>query len=313
MQGLAYALCGVSCLAASAEQVTVSADGSANFKTVQAAVDAAPATGLAIYIRPGTYREKLVINKAHIQLRGTGSDASQVVLTYDDSASTAGGTTKSASITVAGDDFYAENLTMENSYSRTRPLTGEGSQAVALKISGDRSVLRHVRFLGFQDTLYANGKPARQYFADCYIEGNVDFIFGDARAFFENCEIHSKSHPVVFITAQSKLHENERSGYVFDHCRLTADPDAKTAYLGRPWRAYATVVFLNTRMGPEIAPEGWHEWEHDGKPSLPTVFYAEYGSSGPGANAARKQLSDSEAKQFDLTTFFDGWNPAEVH
>ena len=292
---------------------TVAADGSAEFKTVQAAVDRAPSTGMEIRIRPGVYREKILINKPHIQLRGSGSDASKVVLSYDDSAGTAGGTTKSASVTVAGDDFYAENLTMENTFSRTRPLTQEGSQAVALRISGDRSVLRNVRFLGYQDTLYATGKPSPQYFADCYIEGNVDFIFGDARAFFENCEIHSKAHPVVMITAQSKLHADELSGYVFDHCRLTADPDAKIVNLGRPWRAFAAVVFMNTEMGSFIAPEGWHEWEHDGKASLPTAFYAEYKSSGAGANRARRQLSDEEAKQFAVTTFFEGWNPKEAH
>lgn len=300
------------CFAAETSSFTVAADGSGDFKNVQAAVDAAPSAGAIIRIRPGIYHEKLNINKAHIQVRGTGSNASQVVLSYDDSAGTAGGTTKSASVTVSGDDFYAENLTIENTFSRTRPLKQEGSQAVALKISGDRSVLRHVRFLGFQDTLYPNGKPARQYFADCYIEGNVDFIFGDARAYFENCEIHSLPHPVVFITAQSKLHEDEKSGYVFDHCRLTSEQDVKNIYLGRPWRAYSTVVFMDTEMGPGMASEGWHEWEHDGKPSLPTVFYAEYQSSGPGANPARKQLSDEEAKRFELTAFFDGWNPREV-
>jgi pectin methylesterase-like acyl-CoA thioesterase len=308
MLGLALLLCWAGDQGVS----TVAADGSADFKTVQAAVDAAPSTGITIRIRPGTYREKLMINKPHIQLRGTGADASKTVLSYDDSAGTAGGTTKSASVTVSGDDFYAENLTMENTFSRTRVLTQEGSQAVALRISGDRSVLRNVRFLGFQDTLYATGKPARQYFADCYVEGNVDFIFGDARAFFENCEIRSKAHPVVFITAQSKLHADEKSGYVFDHCRLTAEPDAKVVYLGRPWRAYASVVFMNTEMGAWIAPEGWHEWEHDGKASLPSVFYAEYKSSGPGADLSRKQLSDAEAKRFAVMAFFDRWNPTEV-
>jgi pectin methylesterase-like acyl-CoA thioesterase len=275
-------------------------------------VDAAPANGADIRVRPGIYREKLNVTKAHIQLRGAGADASKVVLSYDDSAGTAGGTTKSASVTVSGDDFYAENLTIENTFSRTRPLTQEGSQAVAFRISGDRAVIRNVRFLGYQDTLYATGKPARQYFADCYIEGNDDFIFGDARAYFENCEIYCKAHPVVYVTAQSKLHPEEQSGYVFDHCRITADPDAKKVYLGRPWRAYSSVVFLHTWIGPQIAAEGWHEWEHDGKPSLPTVSYAEYKSSGPGANLARKQLSDTEVKQFSVETFFDGWNPREV-
>jgi pectin methylesterase-like acyl-CoA thioesterase len=292
---------------------TVAGDGSADFKTVQAAIDASPSTGAVIHLRPGTFREKLFINKAHIQLRGMSADASKVVVTYDDSAGTAGGTTKSASVTVSGDDFYAENLTIENSFSRTRALTQKGSQAVALRISGDRGILRHVRFLGYQDTLYATGKPARQYFADCYIEGNVDYIFGDSRAYFENCEIHSKAHSPVMITAQSKLRADEQSGYVFDHCRLSADPGATPVYLGRPWRAYASVVFLYTEMGPFIAPAGWHEWEHDGKPSLPTSFYAEYQSSGPGANPARKQLSAEEAAKFSATTFFDGWNPREVH
>jgi pectin methylesterase-like acyl-CoA thioesterase len=293
--------------------ITVAADGSGDFRSVQAAVDAAPLSGAVIQIQPGTYREKLVITKSHIQLRGTNADAGRTILTYDDSAGTSGGTTKSASITVSGDDFYAENLTMENAFSRTRELKQEGSQAVALKITSDRAVLRNVRFLGFQDTLYPTGKPARQYFADCYIEGNVDFIFGDSRAYFENCEIHAKAHSTVYLTAQSKLQPEEKSGYVFDHCRLTADPDAKTIYLGRPWRAYSTVVFLNTKMDVPIAAAGWHEWEHDGKPSLPTVTYVEYGSTGQGANAARRMLSDGELKQFSLTTFFDGWNPAEVH
>jgi pectin methylesterase-like acyl-CoA thioesterase len=303
----------VFCLAADKGVSTVAADGSADFKTLQAAVDAAPATGGVIRIAPGIYHEKIVISKPFMQLRGTGADASKVILSYDDSAGTAGGTTKSASVTVSGEDFYAENLTIENTFSRGRLLTHEGSQAVALRISGDRGVLRNVRFLGYQDTLYATGKPSRQYFADCYVEGNVDFIFGDARAFFENCEIHSKTHSTVMITAQSKLHGDEKSGYVFDHCRLTADSDAKGVYLGRPWRSFAWVVFMHTEMGPWITAEGWHEWEHDGKASLPTAFYAEYKSSGPGANPGRRQLSDAEAKQFSVAAFFDGWNPAGVH
>jgi pectin methylesterase-like acyl-CoA thioesterase len=302
-----------------AGRVTVASDGSGDFKTVGEAL-ASGATDLRI--RPGTYRELLVIDRTHVQLLGLGESPQDVVLTYDLSAATAGGTTKSASITVSGDDFHAENLTIENSFSRTRPLEHEGSQAVALKIMGDRAVFRKVRFLGYQDTLYANSKrcesdkgpcvPARQYFADCYIEGNVDFIFGDALAYFENCEIHSLAHSTIMITAQSRHYAEERSGYVFDHCRLMAEPGAKHVYLGRPWRAYATVVYLDTWMGPEIEPAGWHEWEHDGKPSLPTAFYAEYHSSGPGANPARRQLTSQQAARFARKVFLagdDGWNP----
>lgn len=317
----------VGCGGLLAAQVVVAPDGSGDFKTVQAAVDAAPSTGSVIRIRPGTYREVIHISKPHVQLRGAGSDAKQVVLSFDLSAGAAGGTGKSASVLVDGDDFLAENLTIENTFSRTRPLTHEGSQAVALRVRADRAVFRHVRLLGYQDTLYADGKgcdseqgpcrPARQYFEDCYIEGNVDFIFGDAAAFFERCEIHALAHPVVMITAQSKRYEGEHSGYVFDHCKLTAEEGASKVYLGRPWRSHASVVFLNTEMGKETVPAGWSEWKHDDKDSLPTVFYAEYHSTGAGANAEARdphsrQLTAAEAARFSLKAWFGDWNPLEV-
>ena len=313
-----------------AAQFTVVSDGSGDFKTVQAAVDAAPTEGAVIRIKPGTYHEDISIEKSHIQLRGLGSGPTQVILSFDKSAGTAGGTGKSQSVSVTGDDFYAENLTIENTFSRDRPLTPQGSQAVALRVRGDRAVFRRVRLLGYQDTLYADGKgcdseqgpcrPARQYFADCYIEGNVDFIFGDAMAYFEGCELHALAHPVVEITAQSKRYEGERSGYVFDHCRITAEPGAGRVFLGRPWRSHASVVFLNTEMPGQVAPAGWSEWKHGDADSLPTAFYAEYNSSGPGARPqARdphsKQLSAAEAARFSVKAWMsgdDGWNPEAV-
>jgi pectin methylesterase-like acyl-CoA thioesterase len=266
--------------------VTVAADSSGDFSTVGAAL----ASGAkVIRIRPGAYREVLKIPQNGIQLRGDGARPEDVVLTYDNSAGTAGGTTNSASITVSGDEFYAENLTIENSFSRNRPLVPQGAQAVALKITGDRAVFRKVRFLGYQDTLYANSKhcasdtgpcePARQYFSECYIEGNVDFIFGNALAFFDRCEIRALAHQLVYLTAQSRHYAGEKSGFVFDHCSITAETGADHIFLGRPWRAYSTVVFLNTELPAQIDPAGWHEWEHDGKPSLPTSYYAEYRSA----------------------------------
>jgi pectin methylesterase-like acyl-CoA thioesterase len=197
---------------------------------------------------------------------------------------------------------------------------------VALKITGDRAVFRRVRFLGYQDTLYPNSRrcetdqgpcePARQYFSECYIEGNVDFIFGDALAFFDRCEIHALAHQVVYLTAQSKHYAGEQSGYVFDRCRITVAPGADRIYLGRPWRAYSTVVFLRTEMPMQIAPEGWHEWEHDGKPSLATSFYGEFRSSGPGARPdSRRQLTEAEVARFTLPAFLrgsDGWDPTKI-
>ena len=305
------------------QAAVVAPDGSGDFKTISAAL----ASGANdIRIKPGFYKELLVIDRPQVQLRGLGVKPQDVVLSYDLSAGTAGGTTKSASVTVSGDDFLAENLTIENTFSRTRPLAHEGSQAVALKVTADRAVFRRVRFLGYQDTLYPASKrcesdsgpctPARQFFEDCYIEGNVDFIFGDAVAFFERCEIHALAHSTIMLTAQSKHYPEERSGYVFDHCRITADAGVQHVYLGRPWRSYATVVYLDTEMPEAIEPAGWHEWEHNGKQSLPSAFYAEYHSTGSGANSARRQLTDAEAAQFERQKFLagdDNWDPTKVH
>jgi pectin methylesterase-like acyl-CoA thioesterase len=311
-------------------QTTVALDGSGDFKTVQEAVDASPVEGSVIRIKPGTYREIILVNKAHISLLGLGSDPAQVVLTFDLNNGRVGSTFKSASTTVIGDDFHAEDLTFENSYDRNKDLRKEGSQAVALRVTGDRAVFRRVRFLGHQDTLYASGKgceseqgpchPARQYFENCYIEGDVDFVFGDALAYFENCEIHALTYPTVMLTAQSKHNPEEQSGFVFNHCHVTAAAGVGKVYLGRPWRVYATVIFMNTYMGAEIDPEGWLEWVHEDKPSLQTAFYAEYNSSGPGANPSRreryaKQLTTAEAENFEAKRFLGGddhWDPTHV-
>ena len=133
-----------------------------------------------------------------------------------------------------------------------------------------------------------------EYFSDCYIEGHVDFIFGDAKAVFESCEIRSIAHGAGgYVTAQSNTRKGQDAGYVFDHCRLTADEGAGKVYLGRPWRDYSTVVYLNTEMGAHIVPEGWSEWKSAPVPRLPTATYAEFNSTGPGANAvAREPLSN---------------------
>ena len=312
-------------LAPAANQVTVAADGSGAFRTVQSAINAAPTGGSVITIRPGVYHEHIEIGKPFIHLRGSGALPSDVVLTFNLSNGTAGNNTgASASTVVTGDDFTAENLTFENSFSRDRPLNKEGSQAVALRISGDRAIFRHVRFLGYQDTLYAQGKgcqsehgpcqPARQYFSDCYIEGNVDFIFGDSLAWFENCEIRALAHKTIYLTAQSKRYPEQPSGYVFHHCKVTAEDGAETIYLGRPWRWYSSVVFLQTELPSHVAPTGWLEWIHEEKISLPTAFYAEYESRGPGAGSSEREpyarpLTAAEAARLTPKSHLDGWEP----
>jgi pectin methylesterase-like acyl-CoA thioesterase len=306
----------------------VAADGTGEFSSIQRAIDAADSGGAEISIAPGTYREVLTIDKPHITLRGAGSDAASTSVVNDRSAGADGGTLHSATVNVTADDFMAENITFENDFNRTHPQLPAGSQALALLVTGDRAVFRNIRLLGNQDTVYAGSRncapdgtaciAARQFFSHCYIAGNVDFIFGDGKVFFVHCEIHSTAHHGGFVTAQAKHYPEEDSGFVFDHCKLTADPAAEgPIYLGRPWRAYATVIFLNTEMGAHIAPEGWREWHPGETHSLDTVLYAEYRSTGPGARRPDRDphtrfLTPAESRAYAPQVYLrgsDGWNP----
>ncbi len=274
-----------------AHRVTVPAD----FLTVQSAIDHTMGD-VAILIRPGVYREKISVTRPNVWFIGLGAGPSDVVLTYGDSAADAGGTSKSASVTVSADGFAAENLTIANSWWDEHTGAPEGSQAVALLVSSNHAVLDRVRFLSGQDTLYANSltcrsatetapcEASREYFHDCYIEGHVDYIFGDAKAVFENCELHSRPRPTVMITAQSKHFPAEDSGYFFLNCKITGADNGGKVFLGRPWRDYSTVLFYNTDMEQQIAADGWAEW--GGR--LKTSTYREYKSHGPGVNGGHR-------------------------
>jgi polygalacturonase len=310
------------------ETLYVAADGTGDFYSIQRALDAAPKTGALVLVAPGIYREVLKINKPNIRLRSANPDASKTVVINDLSAGTAGGTLHSATVNVTADNFVAENITFQNDFNATHPQLPAGSQALALLVTGDRAVFHNVRLLGNQDTVYAGSRncapdgqdcnPARQYFSDCYIAGNVDFLFGDGKAVFDHCEIHSTAHAGGFITAQSKHYPEEDSGFVLTRCKLTADPDVtKPVYLGRPWRPYATVVYLDTEMGSHIDPAGWREWHPGETRSIETVYYAEFNSTGPGAHHEEREphthlLSQEQARQFAPSVFLrgaDNWDP----
>lgn len=294
------------CPAVMAANLTVAADGSGDVKTVQEAIARVPennAKRFVIAIKPGTYKEQIRVpaNKPYISFVGT--DAKTTVLTFSLSNKEAGSTSAAYATYIGGHDFYAENITFENSF-------GSGSQAVAVLAEADRAVFKKCRFLAWQDTLYA--KNGRQYYFDSYIEGSVDFIFGQAAAVFENCVIHSKSDG--YVTAPMRFAANEPAGFVFNKCRLTGENTKAGVYLGRPWRDYGRTVFLNTEMGEHIRAEGWHHWLPEREK---TAYLAEYRSSGQGANdAARVRwshlLTEAEAKAFATETFLkgkDGWNP----
>lgn len=310
----------------------VAADGTGDYYSIQRAINVAPDSGGAlILVAPGTYREILNIAKPDIHLRSANPDASKTVVVMDKSAGTSGGTLHSATVNVTGDNFFAENITFQNDWNAHHEQLPAGSQALALLVRGDRAVFHNVRLLGNQDTLFTGSKqcagdgearictPARQYFSDCYIEGNVDFIFGDGKTVFDHCEIKSTPHSEGFVTAQGKSYAAEDSGYVFHSCKLTAYPGVDNVYLGRPWRPWSSVVYLETDIGAHIQPAGWREWHPGETHSLDTAFYAEEGSTGPGAPTGdrdphSKQLTPDEAKQFLPASFLkgsDGWDPTE--
>jgi pectinesterase len=291
-------------------RLTVAADGSGEYRTIQEAVMAVrdfmqvPAT---IFIKNGTYREKLLIPSQKTNIALLGESKEGVVITYGDYSGDADKHTTytSATVRVQGNDFTAENITFENAAGRV-------GQAVALHVEGDRATFRNCRLLGNQDTLFLAIENSRQYYQNCYIEGTTDFIFGSSTAVFEGCTIFSKTNS--YITAASTW-PRQPFGLVFLNCKLTAAPEATKVYLGRPWRPNARTVYLHTEMGAHIRPEGWENW---GKVSNEaTAYYAEYGSTGPGATTAgrvkwSRQLTAKEAKQYTLKTIFAGpvgWEP----
>lgn len=305
-------LAGCFCNSAScAHLLLVSRSEETAYRSVQEAIDALPAQGGDIQIAPGIYREKVKVFKSGVHLKGTGKKPDDTVIVYGDGAINVGGTAHSATLDASGDDFRLDNLTIQNDYALNPD--NPSSQAVALSVTGDRDVITRVHLLGAQDTLFSgmgpNGRMSRQYFSNCYIEGHVDFIFGDAKAYFSQCELHGTANQAVVYTAQSKRTPNEDSAYVFDHCRLTADARARHIALGRPWRAYATVVFLSTKIDAPVIAEGWREWAPGKTNALRTAYYAEYISSGIGANPAGRephshQLNNSAAATWSLKAFF---------
>lgn len=290
-------------------QVVVNPDGSGDYKTIQMAIDHAPFVGagqrLLIEIRPGTYAQRLVVPQERARTTFVGQDAKTTIITGAMSAKEAGGTFLSSTVNVEGAEFEAENVTFENTF-------GVGSQAVALMIHSDRAEFRQCRFLGWQDTLYA--ASGRQYYKDCYIEGHVDFIFGNAAAVFERCEVHSKGDG--YLTANNRTSAGMATGLVFYRCRLTGEKQTKGSFLGRPWRPYSRVVLVECAMEGFIRPEGWDNW-NDAKNEA-TAWYGEFGSTGEGARGEARvkwsrQLSAAEAAEFLPGTFLkgsDGWNPA---
>ena len=281
-------------------EITVAQDGSGDFTTIQHAIDACkafPDKRITVFVKNGIYHEKVKVPACNTNLSIIGESAEKTILSYGDYFEKIdrgrNSTFYTYTLLVEAVDFHAENLTIENT-------AGPVGQAVALHVEGDRCVFRNCRLLGHQDTLYTAGQNSRLYFADCYIEGTTDFIFGAATVLFDRCTICSKSDS--YITAASTP-QGKTFGYVFRNCKLTATDNVHRVYLGRPWRDYAKVVFMNCELGAHILPEGWSNW--NGTSRDQTACYAEYKNTGPGANQETRidwshQLSSAQAAEYTL-------------
>jgi pectin methylesterase-like acyl-CoA thioesterase len=291
------------------DTIVVARDGTGQFRTVSEAIEVCRAFmdyHKVIFIKKGTYKEKLIIPQwlQHIEL--CGEDRDQTIITWDDHANiNKMGTFRTYTLKVEGNAITLKNLTIENNAARL-------GQAVALHTEGDMLTFIGCRFLGHQDTIYTGTAHTRLYFKDCYIEGTTDFIFGPSTAWFEHCDIFCKLNS--YITAASTPRDAQY-GYIFNHCQVRCAEGVDKVYLGRPWRDYGYTLFMHCDLPRQIRPEGWHHWQ---KEREQTARYLEYNNHGEGADASRRvrwsrQLSKKEAERITPQEVFriqSSWTPS---
>eukprot|EP00257_Ricinus_communis_P002077 XP_002512914.2 putative pectinesterase 11 [Ricinus communis] len=268
--------------------IRVDQSGKGDFKTIQDAIDSVPPNNsqlVFIWVKPGIYRERVVVpaDKPFITLSGT--TASNTIITW----SAGGDIYESPTLSVLASDFVGRYLTIQNTF-------GSGDKAVALRVSGDKAAFYGCRILSYQDTLL--DETGSHYYSNCYIEGATDFICGNAASLFEKCHLHSISRNNGSITAQHRASQSDNTGFTFLGSKITG---IGSAYLGRPWGAYSRVVFALSYMSGVIVPPGWDSWS--GQTRQSTVFYAEYKCYGPGVVKSKRvewshELSAEEAAPF---------------
>ncbi|RDY31216.1 pectinesterase family protein [Lachnotalea glycerini] len=311
--------------------ITIDPNGQGDFTSIEAALasvekDTSP---IQLFIKAGIYKERIEITRPNIALIGENRENTIITNDYYAKMKMEDGslrrTFRTYSVFLDGKNITAENLTFVNSSG----LGKDVGQAIAVYAEGDFLTFKNCSFLGSQDTLFTGPLPptviepggftgpkefaprinSLQLYENCYIQGDIDFIFGSATAYFDNCEIFSQNinqEVNGYVTAPSTPQEQE-FGYVFNHCHLIGDCPKESVYLGRPWRNYAKAVFMNCEMGAHIKREGFHDWNKTD--SHATTFFAEYNSYGPGANdKARapwvKILNEEEAKIFSKDNVF---------
>lgn len=304
--------------------VVVAQDGSGNYKTISEAVSAAAKLGsgskrVVIYVKRGVYEENVEIKRSmkNLMLIGDGIDAT--IVTSNKNANGDTTTFRTATFAVSGEGFIARDMTFENTAGPAN------HQAVALRSGSDFSVFYSCSFKGYQDTLYAYSQ--RQFYRNCDIYGTQDFIFGDAAAVFQSCNIYIRkpmSGQINTVTAQGRKDPNENTGIIVHNSRVTAASDLRAvqgsfkSYLGRPWKQYSRTVFMKCIIDGVIDPAGWLPWS--GNFALSTLYYGEYMNTGSGAGTSgrvkwpgyRVIRSPVEAGKFTVGNFLAGnsWIPA---
>lgn len=314
--------------------IVVAADGTGDFTKVQAAIDAVPSNSerrTVIYIKRGIYdQEKLMVPGEKINITLIGESRDETILSYHIYDCTAGkcppeDATKwtgdnirtSATLTVMGNGFRAENLTIRNT-------AGPVGQAQAATIRSDKCVFINCNLEGYQDTLYFWSEGNRSYFQNCLVVGRTDYIYGGAIVFFQGCEIRSWGGG--WITAPSTP-QAQAYGFVFNECQLTyalnsprSGDDGVKVRFGRPWHNYPKVAWLRCTMTEYIHPEGWGDtWSMDYAATSPDLHLYEYKNTGAGADKSGraawvgiKELNDTEALNYTVQKVMgatDGWDP----
>ncbi|XP_021737352.1 probable pectinesterase 55 [Chenopodium quinoa] len=289
-----------------AHTITVSQSGGANFTTLTDAFNSIPSGNnkwIKILLNPGIYKEQIIVQ----QDKGgciilEGSDLTSTIITYDNHSSTL----ESVTLALYIDNFVARNVTFKNSFRIGALLDDtQRTQAVALRSYGDKHAFYSCGFVGYQDTLWDD--HGRHYFKSCYIEGAVDFIFGNGQSVYEQCTINVTGGG--YITAQSRPSANDTSGYVFRNCDISGTGHAE---LGRVYGAFARVIFIDSKFSKVVDPEGWFIWNQSGHEN--DVTFAEVNCTGPGADTSKrvsweKKLDSYAIRQYDTQTFINqnGW------
>ena len=290
------------CPAGITQTITVAKDGSGQYSTVQAAVDSI-ASGSSAHIRvnikAGTYTEKITI-ASRTNLCLVGDSSTTTILTYNDSNSTVGSTSGSASVYVSANDFSATQLTFQNGY-------GSGSQAVALRTTGQRQQFLDCRLMGYQDTLYVHS--GTQYFRNCYVQGNTDYVFGGATAILQNCEVKNVQNGSATSAPNTTI--GTAYGLVFLGCSFTAVSGISNVALARPWGADGAAAFLNSTLGSHISSAGFTSMSGNDPAN---ARFSEYQSTGSGANASGRssyQMTAAQAANYTIANIYGGsWTPS---